>query len=103
MSAVLEAAMVRKIIRADGREETLDGPTAMRSLQHLIGGNGIDVVQLRHLGPRPAWVMIVDDTGFLDDRAVNGKATALYHANCRPCTTHPICGDVAIVMDEDFA
>lgn len=102
MSAVLETAMVRKIIRADGREERLDGPHAMRSLQHLIAGNGIDVVQLRHLG-RPVWVMIVDDTGFIDGRPINEKATALYHANCHPGTTHPICGDVAILLDEDFA
>ena len=36
-------------------------------------------------------------------KPINEKATALYHANCRPGTTHQIVGDVVIVPDEDYA
>lgn len=36
-------------------------------------------------------------------KPVNAKATELYHAVCKPGTTHQIVGDVAIVNDEDFA
>ncbi len=101
-AAVVDAPMTRKVIRVDGREEPLDGPTSMRLCEQLIGANGIDVVQLRHLG-LPRWVMLVDDTGLVDGREVNVKATRLYHENCRPGTVHPICGDVAIVLDDDYA
>jgi hypothetical protein len=38
-----------------------------------------------------------------DGKPVNPKATALYHAICKPGTLHSIHGDVAIVHDGDFA
>lgn len=46
--------------------------------------------------------MFVDDAGHAKGLPVNAKATELYHANCRPGTTHEIRGDVCIVLDEDF-
>jgi hypothetical protein len=36
-------------------------------------------------------------------KPMNAKATELYHAICKPGTTHAIVGDVAIVDDEDLA
>lgn len=92
---------MRKIIRVDGTEEDLQAPiTIAQALQH-IKAEGIDTVQLRHLG-RPLHVMLVDDTGLIDGKPVNEKASQLYWANCRPGTTHPICGDVVVVLDLDF-
>jgi hypothetical protein len=38
----------------------------------------------------------------IDNKPVNQKATALYHAVCRPGTLHQIHGDVVIVSDRDF-
>lgn len=97
-----ESVMTRRIIRVDGTEEALDRPHSMKELYRLMGCQLVDTVNLRHLG-EPRQVMLVDDTGMIDRKPVNQKATALYHANCRPGVTAPICGDVAIVFDEDFA
>jgi hypothetical protein len=44
---------------------------------------------------KPLW--LVDDTGMLDGKPVNPKATALYQAICRPGTIRPIHGDAVIV------
>lgn len=35
-------------------------------------------------------------------KPVNELATALYHANCRPGTTHKIVGDVYVAPDSDW-
>jgi hypothetical protein len=51
----------------------------------------------------PETVMLVDDTGMIDGKPINPKATALYHAICRPGTMFSIHGDVAIASDRDFA
>jgi len=94
--------MRRRIIRVDGTVETLDRAKRMEELRQLIGAAGLDTVALRHLGT-PLQVMLVDDTGLVGGKPVNDQATKLYHANCRPGVTHPICGDVAIVFGGDFA
>ena len=91
----------RRLIRTDGTEVPLDTPQSISSIQRLIGAECLDVVQLRHLGS-PAWVMLVDDTGMIDGRPVNAKATEMYHANCRPGTPYQIHGDVVIALDGDF-
>lgn len=96
------APMVRKIIRVDGTEEPIEASKSVVALAKRIGAELIDTVQLRHLGSQ-GWVMLVDDTGLIDGKPINETATALYHCNCKPGTTHPICGDVVIVLDEDFA
>jgi hypothetical protein len=93
-------ATIRKLIRADGTSVEL-APVSM-TIHTLIGADTLDSVNLRHLG-RPAHVMLVDDTGMVDGKPANAEATKLYHANCRPGTTHPICGDVVVAPDEDFA
>lgn len=93
---------VRKIIRVDGTETVLSAPQTFADILKAIGADTIDTVSLRHLG-EPLHVMIVDDTGMLDNKPVNEKATELYHANCHPGTTTPIHGDVVVVPDSDFA
>lgn len=85
---------------SDTAETTLEKPT-MAKIQKLIGAEAVDTVNLRE--PYKGYVMIVDDLGQKKDLPTNKVATALYHANCRPGTTHKIRGDVAIVWDEDFA
>jgi hypothetical protein len=108
---------MRKIIRCDGTEHIISAPITMAGIGYLIGAQTMDVIPLRHLG-NPLHVMVVDDHGW--DFAVvqsgnvtkhvpvkalkpiNEKATALYHANCKPGTTHQIVGDVAVVPDDDF-
>jgi hypothetical protein len=110
---------MRRLLRADGTTMDLDGPRTMPELMRLIGAKTIDTVNLHHLG-RPLHVMLVDDNGYESElvstgpstavlkpirakKPVNVEATRMYHANCRPGTTHQIVGDVAIVPDEDFA
>lgn len=93
--------ITRKLIRTDGTEQIIDGRLSLDAISKLIGADTIDTVSLRHMG-HPLHVMIVDDNGHPDDLPLNAKATALYHANCIPGTTHHIVGDVAIVPDHDF-
>ena len=66
--------------------------------RRMIGADTLDTVNLRD-----GRVMIVDDVGLVDGKPINAAATALYHSVCRPGTTNPIAGDVAIAWDRDFA
>lgn len=107
-----------EVIRTDGtveRHELGRGRGLLQSIYALIGCDCIDTVNLRD-----GRVMLVDDNGydtkFVDHgggrfevvatrarKPVNPAATRLYRAICRPGTTHQIVGDVAIVLDEEFA
>lgn len=93
--------MKAEIIRVTGARESVElgAPSrAIQAIQRAIGATCLDTVNLRDGN-----VMMVDDTGMIDGKPVNPEATKLYHGICRPGTTHQICGDVAIVRDEDFA
>lgn len=103
MTADQIANGTRCSIRVDGRITPLTDRVTMDICEAVIRPRSCtDVVQLKHLGS-PMMVMVVDDTGMVDHRPVNPIATALYHANCVPGTVFPICGDVVIAPDEDFA
>jgi hypothetical protein len=84
------------LIRTDGREEFVD--MEFRAIREAIAADGLDSVNLRD-----GRVMLVDDTGLIDGKPLNRKATELYHGVCYPGTTHPIAGDVAIVVDAEVA
>jgi hypothetical protein len=83
-----------KVIRMDGTETVHAGTVSTVEICKLIGCDGLDTVTIDR---RRQTVMFVDDTGMLDGKPVNAKATALYHAICRPGTVHQIHGDVVIV------
>jgi|GEM_PF-840200 len=110
--------MTARIIRCDGTEVRLDKSPTMAEIHALIGARTLDTVSLRHLG-YPLQVMVLDDSGYETETIVhsdghhelrptralkpdNPKATALYHANCKPGTTHQIVGDVVVCFDQDF-
>ena len=94
--------MMRKLIRADGTTQDLPvGPLTIKTCEHLINAGTLDTVSLRHMGS-PLHVMLLDDLGHKKGLPVNTEATALYHANCRPGTTHTIRGDVIVVPDHEF-
>lgn len=78
------------IIRVDGTEEHVEAN--QRDIHTLIGADCMDGFSLRD-----GRYCYVDDTGMVDGKPMNEKATALYWGICRPGTTYPICGDVAIV------
>jgi len=99
------------IIRTDGREEHVEAPFSR--IDKLIGAKVTSTVNLRD-----GRVMLVDDLGYETEvvehgqghfelkpvrarKPFNAKATSLYHAICRPGTTHEIVGDVAIVVDAE--
>ena len=89
----------------------------MQEATTLIGATSTDTVCLRNMG-EPLHVMIVDDHGYevtpiqhtwgielrptRARKPLNEKATALYHLNCVPGTTHQIVGDVVVTPDEDY-
>lgn len=93
-----------KVARVNGIIEVLLERPTIRGICEAIGADTLDSVTLRDAQGRPSGVvMMVDDSGLIDGKPVNPAATKLYHSVCRPGTTHPICGDVAIVNDGDFA
>lgn len=92
----------RRLILVDGTVDVIERRITTARAATLIGAlEGLDTVSLRHMGP-PLMVMLLGDSAYNLNRPINPIATALYHANCIPGTTHPICGDVAIVPDDDF-
>lgn len=93
-----QPAAIRKLIRADGTEETLAGVVPLERVRRLVGAATLDVVLLadrKH-------VMLVDDNGYSKGLPVNSAATRLYHQVCKPGTTHQILGDVVVVPDADY-
>jgi hypothetical protein len=90
---------MRKIIRADGTETALVAGMNIREIRNLIGADTLDSFTLMDR----VHVVFLDDEGHSKGLPVNEKATALYHARCKPGTQHQIVGDVAILPDGDFA
>jgi len=88
-----------KLIRVDGTETMHEGKPTIREITRLICCEGLDTVTIDR---KRQTVTFVDDTGMLDRKPVNAKATALYHAICKPGPVHQIHGDVVIVNDGDF-
>jgi hypothetical protein len=88
------------IIRVDGTETRVEEKPTLHKLYRDIGCQCADTVTLDH---KRQILMFVDDTGMVDGKPVNPKATALYHGRCKPGTVFAIHGDVAVVNDEDFA
>lgn len=86
------------IIPVSGPERIIKGKATIAAVSAALNADGLDTVNF-HDGR----VMLVDDTGVREGKPVNPRATKIYHGLCKPGTTHPICGDVAIVNDEDFA
>jgi hypothetical protein len=92
------------VVRVDGTEEPKEGRPTTGLIHREIGAECCDSVILTFGHDRQAEVvMMVDDTGMIDRKPVNEKATALYHTRCKPGTVYAIHGDVAIVLDADFA
>lgn len=90
---------MRVFITADGTEAELSSPMNMAGVASLIGADTLCTVTLvdgKH-------VMFVDDLGHQKGLPANAKATAHYHARCRPgANPPPIVGAVVIVPDSDF-
>lgn len=91
------------VIRTNGEETLHQERPSIANINRAINCDCADTVILTRDGREPELVMMVDDTGMIDGRPVNAKATQFYHSVCRPGTTYSIHGDVAIVHDGDFA
>ena len=89
-----------KIIKVNGEEQVFNVRPDIRRIMQQIGAETLDSVTLDRA---KRTVMLVDDTGMVDGKPANAKATDLYHGICKPGTIHQIHGDVAIVNDGDFA
>lgn len=91
-----------KLIRVDGTEETefvAGGRHILDSAHRMIGCSCVDTVivdRKRHI------VMLCDDTGMVDGKPVNPRATELYHAVTKPGNPYSIHGDVVLAFDRDF-
>ncbi len=107
------------LLRTDGRQELMPEKPSIPRFIVALGYTTFDTVLIGRTSGTDL-VMFVDDLGweseaidFGDGRIelrptkarhpVNPTATALYHAICKPGTTHEIVGNVAIAHDGDFA
>lgn len=90
---------MRKLIRIDGTEVDLPAKLTMTEVRDRIGAEALDTVILAD----GVHVMLVDDSGAIDGKSVNGRATALYWQKCGGPVDWAICGDVVIVPDSDYA
>lgn len=93
--------MQRMLVRVDGSELPLPRPVGGEEICQLIGARILHSVALESRDGRPVWVMVVDDTAWLDGRPLNERATELYR-RARPGTPHRIYGDVVIAPDGDW-
>lgn len=89
-----------KVIRTNGKETMYFAKPTIRDIEEAIHAECLDTVILDRENQQ---ILMVDDTGMCDGKEPNPAATKLYHAICKPGTTHQIHGDVAIVNDADFA
>jgi hypothetical protein len=91
------------IIRVDGREERHHERPTLPLILAAIGATSLDAVNLGpHNDPPDDEIMCVDDTGMLDGKPINPKATARYHAICEPGNPYSIHGDVVLTYDRFF-
>lgn len=88
-----------RLIRVDGQEVLLCERPTIAMIAQRIGASCLDTVNIDRENKQ---VMLVDDTGMIDGKPVNEKATALYRRICIPGSTGTIHGDVVIVNDGDF-
>jgi hypothetical protein len=88
------------IIRVDGSEELIGQRPSIAKIHKAIGCECLDMVTLDR---KREIVMVVDDTGMVDGKPVNAKATALAREAKGQPYPYSIHGDVAIVNDRDFA
>lgn len=100
----IRAAMVEpgsyRIIRVDGSEEVVNQKPTIGKIHAAIGCDCLDMVLLDR---EREIVMAVDDTGMVDGKPVNPKATALAREAKGQSYPWSIHGDVVIVSDKDFA
>ena len=71
------------LITTDGAETLVQKKPHMNEICAAISSSGIDTVTLKR---SPRIIMMVDDTGMIDGKRVNSKATTLYHSVCKPGT-----------------
>ena len=88
-----------KVIRADGTETVHHGAPSVADICRLIACDMLDTVTIDRLRQT---VMFVDDSGVIDGKPVNPKATTLYHRVCKPGTLHQIHGHVVILNGRDI-
>jgi hypothetical protein len=108
------------VIYTDGDERIIPMERdSLGQIESVIGAaKGLDFVAIGRANGTDL-VMAVDDDGWnyevvkhsethlehrimTPKRPINQKATTLYHAICKPGTTHQIAGDVCICHDGDF-
>jgi len=88
-----------RLIRVDGTETLISERPTSAKIKIEIDAEWLDTVNIDHENDQ---IMVVDDTGMIDGKPINRKATLLYRQICIPGSNGTIHGDVAIVNDKDF-
>lgn len=92
-----------KVLRTDGAIIMCAEKPNLTTIRKAIGCKSIDTVILSWSQEGLAGtIMLVDDTGMLDEKPVNETATKLMRAIFGPEYPNRIHGDVAICNDGDF-
>jgi hypothetical protein len=86
------------LVLPDGEPQDIDvsmGDNVLFDVsQRYFAGVTLDLTRVKFRGRLCS--MAVDDEGMCKNLPVNKVATEAYWANCRPGTTHPICGPAVI-------
>lgn len=85
-------APINIVLRADGSIVELPAAPSLDEVERLIGA---DV--LCGFATHDGRYVYVDDSGHEKGSPRNEAVTALYHAICKPGTTHYIVGDAVVV------
>jgi len=88
-----------RLIRVDGQEAVLSERPTIAMIRRRLRAQSLDTITIDRENRQ---IMAVDDTGMIDGKPVNEKATLLYRQICVPGSMGTIHGDVMIINDSDF-
>lgn len=88
-----------RVIRTDGRDEVVQQAPTLDAIYRAIGCECATTVTL---DKRRSTIMYADDTGMIDWKPINAKATERMR-KAFPGYPYSIHGDVAIINDGAFA
>lgn len=89
---------MRKLIKTNGEEIDFATKISSSDVAKLIGAACLTSIMLAD----GTHAMCIDDTGLIDGRPINPKATLLYWQKYGP-NDNAIHGDVLVVPDADYA
>ncbi len=88
------------LITTGGEERLVTMKPFPATIRTLLGAECLDmlIIDFEH-----AQIMVIDDTGMLDGKPINTRASEIYRSACKPGAKQSIHGDVVVANDEDLS